>query len=328
MPNVGPEVARSIVGIIFLVLGAVTLIALALPGQGALTDWWRDSIAPWFGTGRWLLPFLLLGAGAYLEVGPGKRPDSGWGATLVGVAIAFVGFLGAFEVLHLNFLGTERGGGRIGRFLASVLEPLLTSPGAFVVCVAILAIGLMLAFNLQFKELLQPLGRSVGPRSAAATRSDGGGVLPARRGQSRRRRDHGAGGRSPPRQLEPARGRDGAEHPRRARADRRDRPRSSQTVCVGRRRRPVDAGRPVGRRRRRSAARPRLDADRRADRPRDRSRRSTGPCRPIELLDPRPAAAHRRRPIDHEANIQRIEEKLLSFAIPAKVVGHELRARS
>ena len=78
LPSVGPEVARSILGIIFLVLGAVTLIALALPGQGALTDWWRNSIAPWFETGRWALPFLLLGAGAYLEFGPGKRPGSGW----------------------------------------------------------------------------------------------------------------------------------------------------------------------------------------------------------------------------------------------------------
>ena len=42
-----------------MALGAITLIALILPGQGALTDWWRDSIAPWFETGRWLLPFLL-----------------------------------------------------------------------------------------------------------------------------------------------------------------------------------------------------------------------------------------------------------------------------
>jgi hypothetical protein len=40
--SVNPEVARSIVGIVLLVLGAVTLIALALPGRGSLTDWWRD----------------------------------------------------------------------------------------------------------------------------------------------------------------------------------------------------------------------------------------------------------------------------------------------
>jgi hypothetical protein len=158
--SVSPDVARSIVGICLLVLGAVTLIALALPGQGALTDWWRDSIAPWFETGRWLLPFLLLGAGWYLEWGPGTKAGSGWGATLLGIAVAFVGFLGLLEILDLNLLGTERGGGRIGRFLATTLQPLLTGPGAFVICLAILAVGLMLAFNVQLKELLHPVTKT------------------------------------------------------------------------------------------------------------------------------------------------------------------------
>ncbi len=176
VPTVPPEVARSIVGIVLLVLGAITLIALALPGQGALTDWWRNSIAPWFETGRWALPFLLLGAGWYVEWGPGKRLGSGWGSTLVGIAIAFVGFLGAFEILDPRFLGTERGGGRIGRFLQSVLEPLLTGPGAFVVLLAVVAIGLMLAFNLQLRELLRPVtgtARWFGSTAAASMRRDG-----------------------------------------------------------------------------------------------------------------------------------------------------------
>ena len=171
VPGVGPEVARSITGIFMLVLGAVTLIALALPGQGALTDWWRDSIAPWFETGRWLLPFLLLGAGWYVEWGPGKRPGSGWGATLSGIALAYVGFLGAFEVLDLTLMGTERGGGRIGRFLQAALEPLLTGPGAFVVLTAVFLVGLMLAFNLQLRELLRPVTRTAGWFGTAAAAS-------------------------------------------------------------------------------------------------------------------------------------------------------------
>src|SRR3970040_2483595 len=73
LPSVGPEVARSIVGIVLLVLGAVTLIALILPGQGRLTDWWIGSVGAWFGSLRWLLPFLLLGAGGDVEWGPGRR---------------------------------------------------------------------------------------------------------------------------------------------------------------------------------------------------------------------------------------------------------------
>ncbi|MEA2613424.1 MAG: hypothetical protein QOI52_1383, partial [Chloroflexota bacterium] len=63
---------RSILGTAMMALGAITLIALILPGEGALTDWWRDSIAPWFETGRWLLPFLLLAGGWWIAAGPGK----------------------------------------------------------------------------------------------------------------------------------------------------------------------------------------------------------------------------------------------------------------
>ena len=83
-----------------MALGAITLIALVLPGEGALTDWWRDSIAPWFETGRWLLPFLLLAGGWWIAAGPGKKAGSGLGddpgrarASRTSPA------LGAFEIL-------------------------------------------------------------------------------------------------------------------------------------------------------------------------------------------------------------------------------------
>ena len=157
MPAISPEVARSIVGISFLLLGAVTLIALLLPGEGELTDRYRDSIAPWFETGRWLLPFLLLSAGWYLEWGPGRKPNSGWGATVVGLSIAFVGFLGCLEVLSVELFGVERGGGRIGRFLEELLVPLVTGPGAFILLVGLIVIGLMIAFALRPAELARPV---------------------------------------------------------------------------------------------------------------------------------------------------------------------------
>jgi hypothetical protein len=99
LPSIGPEVSRSLVGIVLLVLGAVTLISLILPGQGRLTDWWIGTVGPWFGSLRWLLPFLLLGGGWYVEWGPGRRPASGWGVTILGIVIAYVGLLGAVQVM-------------------------------------------------------------------------------------------------------------------------------------------------------------------------------------------------------------------------------------
>ena len=64
--RLNPEVVRSILGTVMMALGAITLIALIIPGEGALNDWWRDSIAPWFETGRWLLPFRLLAGGLWI----------------------------------------------------------------------------------------------------------------------------------------------------------------------------------------------------------------------------------------------------------------------
>jgi len=315
LPSVGPEVARSIVGIFLLVLGAVTLIALALPGQGALTDWWRDSIAPWFETGRWLLPFLLLGAGWYVEWGPGKRPNSGWGATLGGVAIAYVGFLGAFEVLNLTLFGTERGGGRIGRFLAGVLEPLLTTPGAFIILLALFFVGLMLAFNLQLRELLRPVtgtarwfgstaaasmrrepengprnGRERG-RTSTATSADGGraatatGVQPAA--------EPVTGPRSILDQPSPSAG----QAP------------MSQTVWTG-----MSDGIPASGGRARSGLAVATEAPTALE-----SLQAVDWTLPsIELLAPEPSG-RAGTILDHASNSRRIEEKLLSFAIPAKV---------
>ena len=170
LPPVSPDVARSIVGIVLLVMGAITLIAIALPGQGRLTDLWRDSIVPWFGSLRLGLPILLLLTGWYVEWGPGKRPGSGWGATLLGTALAYVGLLGSTEVTKLA------SGGGIGRFFAGLLVPLLSAPGAFVVLIALGVIGLMLAFNLRLRELLAPgtsAARWVGSTAAASLRREG-----------------------------------------------------------------------------------------------------------------------------------------------------------
>ena len=167
--DVAPEVVRSIVGIVLMVLGAILLIGLALPGKGVLTDWIRDIFAPWFGTGRYLLPFLLLALGIYVErVGKG----AGWGWTLAGVAIAFLGVLGTMAVVvDAGFL-EGRSGGRIGSFISDTLGPLITAPGALVVSLALVLIGVLIALNATLGSLIRPVWD--------AARSTGGVLLAPR----------------------------------------------------------------------------------------------------------------------------------------------------
>src|SRR3954451_3082825 len=86
MPVFDDEIIRTLVAITLLIVGVVTLIGLALPSQGKLTDWWRDSIAPWFGSLRLLFPIILLGLGAWLEW---RQPKTGWRRRLVATFVAY-----------------------------------------------------------------------------------------------------------------------------------------------------------------------------------------------------------------------------------------------
>ena len=156
LPDVGRDVARSLVGMTLLVLAAVTLIAF-LPGEGSVTTWFRDTIGPWFGSLRWLLPFLLLATGWYIEWGPGKAPGSGWGLTLLGVVIAYAGLLGAASVFRPAAPPIGAGGGKVGTFLADGPSDWVTPVGAFILLVAMGIAGLLIAFNLRLSQLTSPM---------------------------------------------------------------------------------------------------------------------------------------------------------------------------
>ncbi len=315
---------RSVLGTAMMAVGAVTLIALILPGEGALTDLWRDSIAPWFETGRWLLPLLLLAGGWYIAAGPGRKPGSGWGLTLGGLTLAYLAGLGAFEILATAIFDAERGGGRIGRFLAGTLEPLLTGPGTFVILTAIAVVGFMIAFNLQLRELLAPISRTarwVGTTTAESLRraqDARAATAPADGSGETKAKTAGAGRESIAVPVGPLE--DGAVLAA-ARSILDEAPRSSQspmsqTVWTG----PGDGGS--------GGAPARLMTGRAAgtalagDAPTALESLSainwTLPTN--DLLEPR-QAARIGATVDHASNSRRIEEKLLSFSIPAKVVN-------
>ncbi len=181
LPDVGQDVARSLIGVTLLVLAAVTLIAF-LPGDGSVTRWFRDTIGPWFGSLRWLLPFLLAATGWYIEWGPGKAPGSGWGLTLSGVVIAYAGLLGAASIVYPAASGHGSGGGLVGRLMSDGLSGWVTSTGAFILLLALGIIGVLIAFNLRLSQLLHPMtttARWLGTSAADSMRRERGPATPA-----------------------------------------------------------------------------------------------------------------------------------------------------
>ena len=298
---VSPEVARSLFGLTLLVLGVITLIMVFLPsGEGSLTAWAQRTVNPLFGTGRWLLPVLLMGGGAYVEWG--GPPASGWQWRLAAAAAAYIAFLGLLEFLPV------RGGGRIGTSLASILGHLLGNDAVVVVLLVFVMVGgTVIALQRPFRTFVDPLVHAIrgwGARMAAPPSRPPrpAPIAPSRLEPSRTNGSGGSGATSildePAPQGGPAR--------------------MSQTVWTG-------SGDGV--------PRPQIRGGGGATALAGRS--ATGVAEPptaleslqaidwtlppIGLLDPRPTLTGRIE-IDHDANMRRIEEKLLSFAIPAKVV--------
>jgi S-DNA-T family DNA segregation ATPase FtsK/SpoIIIE len=298
-----PEVVRSLVGLTLLVLGIVTAIMLLLPAeQGTLTNWARTVVLPNFGSGRWLLPFFLLGAGGLIE----WRPlGSGWKVRLIAAFVAYAAFLGLLEFLPV------RGGGRIGTFLADSLAGLVTRPGAFFVLAAILIGGILVVANARLAELVASFKRAAdGLGTALATPRPASSAVEQRSGRS---------GRVVP---EPRTGPDLPDGSRRAPAPIPSEVPMSQTVVSG------AAGS--------AQAGPRLGPDRRSSvatvvAPGDSA---------VDLLEAEDASPPHARPWvlpaiellsarldvpvgrpDHATNIGIIEDKLRSFGIPAMVIA-------
>ena len=96
-PLIAPQTARSILGIVLLVAGAVTLIALLLPGEGILNRYVNDLLKPAFGQGAWLLGVLLVVAGVLVE--RGTRVQRGWVALTLGGLLVFVAGEGLIHLL-------------------------------------------------------------------------------------------------------------------------------------------------------------------------------------------------------------------------------------
>ncbi len=347
-PIVSPSTLRSVVAVVLLAAGAITLIALFLPGGGLLNGYVDGFLRPLFGQGAWLLGILLLVAGVLVERAPSV--DYSWITVALGGLIVFVGGQG---LIHL-FSGKggsdadlQQGGGALGYALASTLSDLVSPAGAFVILVGIVLVGILLLFDITLVAFVTPF--IDGGRAAWALLVAGAAGTAEKLRSRRAAADHPAvaipiagGGRGRRRALEPP-----PELPQPLPSPAP----MSQTVWAGSGasdRKPVAAGvsasvaaglvgdAPLatpapsgGAIAVADAAESSLDA---VAPTRDRSHPDAAEVArlrlyqkqwrlpSVTLLDPATEAAGLAR-LDHERNVRIIEEKLRSFQIPATVVG-------
>ncbi len=317
LPRLSPDVTRSLVAVVMMVVGAVLLVGLVLPGRGGLTDMMVRWIAPWFGSLRWLLPAILIGMGVLLERGR----YAGWGRALLGVTIAFVAAEAIVAVLYaMKFepFYPDRAGGYVGKFLGDALATAVTQPGALIVFVAVLLAGLAIALDRPVRDLLAPVGRGARAVGSAVTSAPVGAGTAAV-GADGTRRGRGAAGE--PEALPDDGGR-AVRNGRSARADRDDArpeipaplesPAFVSSVFGGSAVAPpvAAAAAPI------AVATAAQTADGRDD-PAPSRHEYTLP--PLTLLED-VAIRSNDRGMDHERNAAIIVSKLDSFNIPARVV--------
>jgi S-DNA-T family DNA segregation ATPase FtsK/SpoIIIE len=314
-----------------MVLGAITLIALFLPGAGILTNLVSQFLRPTFGQGAWLLAALLLVAGVLVERAP--KVGNGWGVAAVGGLILFFGGEGLIDWVSGSRKAVQQGGGSIGHALSTSLADLVSSPGALVVLLGISVAGILLLFNLTLRQMVGPV--TAGGRAVANAASATVAAAARPRGEEESRSPVAV----PVEPRSPPSGRGGRARDGRSPLDptvdvlpELPRPLSSpapmsQTVWAGGsitegtgRLSPVPTLPPAAA----ASAVSAEDAEDDADPSRSGSPRVARPrfwsLPAVALLDPateKVGAAV----LDHARNIRIIEEKLRSFQIPATVVA-------
>jgi len=306
-----PQIWRSLLGLLLLVLGAVTLVALLLPEAGILNRYVFDVLRPAFGQGAWLLALLLVVAGVFVERAP--KVGNGWSVTALGGVVVFLAGLGLMHLIWGRGDGQaslSQGGGQIGRALSATLSDLVSPVGAFVVLVGLLLAGLVLLLNVTLRALMQPVtggGRLLAGALASPARQMAE-VAATRRADERAR-----GGAASPAADEPARRRRPEPVKGTERAPRQEEQLSDDPLP------PLPSPAPISQTVWNAAPAGSSSAEPVADAAVAVAVR-TWALPGLELLaaaEPPPPG----RMLDHARNVRIIEEKLRSFQIPATVTG-------
>ncbi|MBI5621798.1 DNA translocase FtsK [Candidatus Falkowbacteria bacterium] len=150
-PLLSPETRRGIAIILFLVLAAISILSL-FGIAGVLGVSIKYALGQLFGAATWLFPIILLIL-SYLIILPNRY------------AIGFINYFGVFlfvisfnGLLHLRLpldsaieaAAAGHGGGYLGLLLSWPLQRLMGLWASLIVLVALLLIGLMIAFNTSF----------------------------------------------------------------------------------------------------------------------------------------------------------------------------------
>jgi S-DNA-T family DNA segregation ATPase FtsK/SpoIIIE len=179
--NLTPAQQEQIVAGILLVIAALTAFGAFNLSSGNILDGWTGVLSVLFGWGRFLAPFFFAGFGIWLLLDSlDMRPDIGWERPLA-LILAFFCIATFLQIIAVNFMSLSKtsfqaaqiglGGGLMGHLLYDVLVGGLGLAGALLVLLVVFAIALILFFNISLPQLFHALGQGWGQVTALFTRA-------------------------------------------------------------------------------------------------------------------------------------------------------------
>lgn len=144
---------REILGLLVLALAVITLLGLFSVTSGALSDWWARLLRRFFGWGAYLAAIGLVVAGIFMLLSNlGQELKVSW-KTIIGLEILLIAGLALAHLLSFSqdpwqLAESGKGGGFVGWAISSALIGALGWPIALLILLAILSLGIAMAFDL------------------------------------------------------------------------------------------------------------------------------------------------------------------------------------
>lgn len=146
--TISPERRVDIIGIVLVVIGALTLLSLIIGKSGILSRWWTDILFKSTGWGAYAIPVILIIAGAWSLLRNLDSLPELTGERVIGMVLAFFNMLGWFQLF-----GGDFSGGTVGRQILNSLTRWFGKPGAVIWLLAWLLISLVLLLDLSMSDL-------------------------------------------------------------------------------------------------------------------------------------------------------------------------------
>jgi S-DNA-T family DNA segregation ATPase FtsK/SpoIIIE len=153
---INPEVIRDICAIVLFIFAFVLIVSFFGIG-GSLGDTLFDGLKMLFGWTTYVLPFVFLALGIALF--RPEFPYSKW-TTYAGITLALVSLSGIFHIFadpenSLEIARSGGGGGLIGYFVQTLFLTLLNAPVSFVILLAFIIVGFILATNTSILSIFK-----------------------------------------------------------------------------------------------------------------------------------------------------------------------------